>query len=149
MQSPAVSPSGRRVAFLEGWSSDRGLVASDIRILDLATGKLTTLAAAEAANVTTMAWRDEDSLWFAGWSKLGSIYGVIGIDGNIAWSRYEDAIIGTNSFSASLIPAPDKSGFAAVRETAGSAAGDHLQDAARKAHGSRSRRLNGAVRQGL
>ena len=28
-------PSGSRVAFLEGWSSDRGLVASEIRLLDL------------------------------------------------------------------------------------------------------------------
>ena len=36
LQSPAVSPAGNRVAFLEGWSSDRGLVASEIRILDLA-----------------------------------------------------------------------------------------------------------------
>jgi dipeptidyl aminopeptidase/acylaminoacyl peptidase len=117
LQSPAVSPSGRRVAFLEGWSSDRGLVASEIRVLDLKTGKLATLAAAGAANVTSMAWRDEQSLWFAGWSKLGSIYGIIGIDGQVAWSRYEDAIIGTNSFAASLTPAPDKTGFAAVRET--------------------------------
>ena len=29
------------------------------------------------------------------------------------------AIIGTNSFAASLTPAPDKLGFAVVRETAG------------------------------
>ncbi len=55
LQSPAVSPSGRHVAFLEGWSSDRGLVASEIHILDLKTGKLSKLAAAEAANVTTVA----------------------------------------------------------------------------------------------
>ena len=119
LQSPAVSPSGRRVSFVEGWSSDRGLVASKIRVLDLKTGKLSTLAANEAANVTSMAWRDEQSLWFAGWSKLGSIYGIIGTDGQLVWSRYEDAIIGTNSFAASLTPAPDKLGFAVVRETAG------------------------------
>ena len=117
LQSPVVAPSGGRVAFVEGWSSDRGLVASEIRVLDLKTGKLTTLAAAEAANVTRMTWRDDKSLWFAGWSKLGSIYGIIGVDGRVAWSQYEDAIIGTNSFAASLTPAPDKLGFAVVRET--------------------------------
>jgi len=119
LQSPAVSPSGRRAAFLEGWSSDRGLVASEIRILDLKTGKVMTLASPEASNVTTLEWRDERSLWFAGWSKLGSSYGVIGIDGKVAWSTYEDAIIGTNSFAASLTVAPNKKGFAAVRETVG------------------------------
>src|SRR5262245_15584579 len=118
LQSPVASPSGRRVAFVEGWSSDRGLVASEIRVLSLKTGKLTTLAAAEAANVTGIAWRDEQSLWFAGWSKLGSIYGIISIDGQVAWSCYEDATIGTNSFAASLTPAPDKLGFATARETA-------------------------------
>jgi dipeptidyl aminopeptidase/acylaminoacyl peptidase len=69
--------------------------------------------------VTSLDWRDEASLWFAGWSKLGSVYGLIRTDGTVAWSRYEDAIIGTNSFSASITPTPDKAGFAAVRETAG------------------------------
>ena len=38
LQGPAADPEGRRVAFLEGWSSDRGLVAGAIRILDLASG---------------------------------------------------------------------------------------------------------------
>ena len=32
LQGPAADPAGRRVAFLEGWSSDRGLVAGTIRI---------------------------------------------------------------------------------------------------------------------
>ncbi len=117
--SPSASPSGKRIAFLEGWSSDRGLVASEIRVLEIATGELSTIAAAEASDVTTFQWRDEESLWFAGWSKLGAVYGVVQTDGRILWSQYEDAIVGTNSFSAQISPAPDKAGFAAVRETAG------------------------------
>lgn len=119
--SPSPSPSGKRVAFLEGWSSDRGLLASEIRVLDRASGKVTAIAAAGASDVTTFQWRDEDSFWFAGWSKLGATYGVVRTDGKVVWSKYEDAIVGTNSFSAQISPAPDKTGFAAVRETAGEA----------------------------
>ena len=111
---------GQARAFLDGWSSDRGLVAGEIQRSSISkTGKLTTLAAAEAANVTTMAWRDEKSLWFAGWSKLGSDLWRHRHRRQGRLVRYEDAIIGTNSFAASLTPAPDKQGFAAVRETAG------------------------------
>lgn len=119
--SPSPSPSGKLIAFLEGWSSDRGRVASEIRVLDLASGKVATVAAPGASDVTTFQWRDEDSLWFAGWSKLGASYGLVRTDGKIVWSKCEDAIVGTNSFSAQISPAPDKAGFAAVRETAGEA----------------------------
>src|SRR4029079_7184128 len=86
--SPSVSPSGKHVAFLEGWSSDRGLVASEIRILDLATRKDATITAAEAADVTSFEWLDDERLWFAGWSKIGSIYGIVRTDGKLVWSQY-------------------------------------------------------------
>jgi dipeptidyl aminopeptidase/acylaminoacyl peptidase len=119
MIAPAVSPNGKHVAFLEGWSSDRGLVASTISLLDLESRRITTLDAPVARDVTTMVWRDDQSLWFAGWSKIGVVYGLIGADGNVTWSRYEDAIVGANSFSASIAPGPDKQGFAAVREAVG------------------------------
>jgi dipeptidyl aminopeptidase/acylaminoacyl peptidase len=117
--SPAVSPSEDSVAFLEGWSSDRGLVASEIRILDLTTGNVEVVSVPEAANVTTFDWLDDESLWFAGWSKIGSTYGVVRTDGKVLWSQYEDAIVGTNSFSAQISPTPNKVGFAAVREATG------------------------------
>jgi dipeptidyl aminopeptidase/acylaminoacyl peptidase len=121
-QGLAGDPTGRRVAFLEGWSSDRGLVASAIRILDLASGKVSTLDSEEAANVTAIQWRDGESLWFAGWHHLGSAYGVIGLDGRVQWSEREDAIIGPTSFLAQITPAPDGTSIAAIRETVGAPA---------------------------
>ena len=66
-----------------------------------------------------MKWRDDESLWFTGWSRLGSVYGVTRLDGSVEWMTREDAIIGTNSFSAGITTAPDKKGFAAVRESDG------------------------------
>ena len=70
--APSADPSAKRVAFLDGWSSDRGLVASDISILDIATGEIFTVAPSGMSSITSMKWRDDHSLWFAGWSRLGS-----------------------------------------------------------------------------
>ena len=117
--APSADPSAKRVAFLDGWSSDRGLVASDISILDIATGEIITVAPSGMSSITSMKWRDDDSLWFTGWSRLGSVYGVTRLDGSVEWMTREDAIIGTNSFSAGITTAPDKKGFAAVRESDG------------------------------
>jgi len=119
LQGSAVSPSRRRVAFVEGWSSDRGLVAGEMRVLELGTGKVATLAASEQSGITALEWRDEDSLWFAGWSRLGSTYGVVGLDGRIQWIEREDAVTGPTSFLAQISPAPDKTGIAAIREAVG------------------------------
>jgi dipeptidyl aminopeptidase/acylaminoacyl peptidase len=119
LQGPTASPSRRKVAFLEGWSSDRGLVAGEMLILDLATGKVVSLAASEQSNVTSLAWRDEESLWFAGWSRLGSIYGIVGLNGTFEWIEREDAVIGPNSFLAAISPAPGNKGLAAIREAVG------------------------------
>ena len=116
LQSPAASPTHSRIAFLEGWSSDRGLVASEIRILGVGDNGVTTLHAEGADNVTSVEWIDEHSLRFAGWSKLGSVYGVISDDGRISWSTYEDGVIGSDGFVAGVSAAPDKIGLAAVRE---------------------------------
>lgn len=116
LQGPSADPSGRRVAFLEGWSSDRGLVAGGIRLLDLASGEVTTLGDAGLSNITALQWRDAESLWFAGWHRLGSVYGVIGLDGKTRWIEHEDAVIGPTSFLAQITATPDGSGFAAIRE---------------------------------
>jgi dipeptidyl aminopeptidase/acylaminoacyl peptidase len=119
LQSPTASPSGKQVAFLEGWSSDRGLVAGEIRLLDLASGKVTSLAADKETNISALQWRDDGSLWFAGWSRLGATYGVVKLDGSFEWIEREDAVVGPNSFLAAISPSPDASGFAAIREAVG------------------------------
>ena len=119
LQGPAASPLGKRVAFTEGWSSDRGLVAGEMRILDLATGKVISLATSEQSNITSLSWRDEDSLWFAGWSRLGTTYGIVRLDGTFEWIEREDAVIGPNSFLAAISPTPDNEGLAAIREAIG------------------------------
>jgi dipeptidyl aminopeptidase/acylaminoacyl peptidase len=116
LQSVSASPSGTMVAFLEGWSSDRGLVAGAMRVLDLASGKVFSVAEKEQSSITSLQWRDDERLWFAGWSRLGTIYGVVKLDGIFEWTVTEDAVIGANSFNAAIVPKSDGSGIAAIRD---------------------------------
>jgi dipeptidyl aminopeptidase/acylaminoacyl peptidase len=145
---PAVDPTGKRVAFLEGWSSDRGLVAGEISLLDLASGIRTIVAAGQLEDVTSLQWRDEQTLWFAGWQQLGAAYGIVGLGGKIESRTHDEGIVGATSFLASIVPAPDGESIAAVRESEGNAP----EIAHRRNTGGNWRRLtslNGAVEQGF
>lgn len=115
VQGPAVDPTGGRVAVLEGWSSDRGLVAGDLRLFDLSTGKRLAFDP-DLSDVSSIGWLDEQSLWFAGWDGFGSRFGVVGTDGEIRWSVTDDAIVGPNSFHARVEPIPAEGGFVGIRE---------------------------------
>lgn len=119
LQGLAASPDGRRVAFLEGWSSDRGLVAGEMRVLDLESGELSVLAADRHSNITALQWRDDDSLWFTGWRNLGTVHGLVRLTGEIAWEREEDAILGDNPYVARMAVSPDGTALGAIRESVG------------------------------
>ena len=119
IQGLAADPAGTRVAFLEGWSSDRGLVAGEMRVLDIATGAVSVLAADQQSNVTSLRWRDGDSLWFTGWQNLGAVYGIVTTAGTIAWQATDDATVGESPFVAQMAISPDRKSLAAVRESIG------------------------------
>jgi dipeptidyl aminopeptidase/acylaminoacyl peptidase len=89
-----------------------------MQVIDIATRKLTTLAADQLSNVTQLQWRDDGNLWFTGWKNLGSTYGVVGLDGIIAWQVDEDSTIGENAFVATMAVSPGGA-IAAIRETVG------------------------------
>ncbi|MCI0633640.1 MAG: S9 family peptidase [Actinobacteria bacterium] len=116
VQGPAVDPSGRTVAVLEGWSSDRGLVAGDIRLIDLVSGERLPFES-DLSDVTSVGWLDPETMWFAGWHEMGSRFGAVGVDGGIRWTSTEDAIIGPNSFHARIEPIRGGHDFVAIRET--------------------------------
>jgi dipeptidyl aminopeptidase/acylaminoacyl peptidase len=86
LSCPAVSSDGRIVACIEGWASDRGLLAGEVRLLRLdeegsaqpgSTPAAVTPAAALAADldVTWLDWADDGRLWLAGWHHLGTAWG--------------------------------------------------------------------------
>jgi dipeptidyl aminopeptidase/acylaminoacyl peptidase len=115
LQGPVADPSGRRVAVLEGWSSDRGLVAGDIRIVDLASGERLTFDPG-ISDITSIGWLDPDTLWFAGWEGFGSRFGAVGIDGGVRWTSSDDGIVGPNSFHARVTPIVGEEALVAIRE---------------------------------
>lgn len=119
IQGISVSPDGKRVALTEGWSSDRGLLAGEPKIVDIATGKATALAGDELSNVTQLSWRDDNALWFCGWKNLGVTYGVIGADGTIEWQTDENATVGEGATVASFVTSSDNMRLAAVCENIG------------------------------
>ena len=116
VQGPAVDPSGRTVAVIEGWSSDRGLVAGDIGLFDLDSGVRLTFDT-DLSDVTSVGWLDPETLWFAGWQEMGSRFGVFGVDGAVRWTSEEESIVGPNSFHARIDPIPSGGGFVAIRES--------------------------------
>ncbi|RWM77637.1 S9 family peptidase [Mesorhizobium sp.] len=118
LQGLAVSPDGSKVAVLEGWSSDRGLVAGEMRVIDIANRNVSILGADKLSNATQLQWRDNESLWFTGWKDLGSTYGLIRLDGTIAWQVGEEATVGENAFVATMAVSPSGT-IVAVRESIG------------------------------
>jgi len=118
VQGPAVDPTGARVAFLEGWSSDRGLVAGDLRIIDLASGELLPLEGGPS-DLSWVAWRDAETLWAAGWEGFGSAFGLLGSDGAVRWWARDPGVVGPTSFHARLEPTPDGERIVAIREGLG------------------------------
>ncbi len=54
LSSPAVSPDGRLAAFVEGWASDRGLLAGDVHLVRLdETAAVRRVRAASTASTPT------------------------------------------------------------------------------------------------
>jgi dipeptidyl aminopeptidase/acylaminoacyl peptidase len=109
---PVGSPSGGRVAVVEAVTSDRGVVAGDVVLLDPSTGE-TVRADAAGTDVTWLSWRDDDRLLYAGQRGLdcvaGDIDGATGsatelwANGESFGQRYPQAEpLGTDGFVAVL-----------------------------------------------
>lgn len=62
---PSTSPSGRQIAIVEGCCSDRGLVAGDLRVVDVDSGKVRTVDT-KGIDVTCTEWRNDRHLLIAG-----------------------------------------------------------------------------------
>ncbi len=72
---PRLAPGGRRLAFTEGVCSDRGILAGQLMVADVAPGQL-AVRPAGADNVKYLDWLDSDRLLYAAVRGLGSVIGV-------------------------------------------------------------------------
>jgi dipeptidyl aminopeptidase/acylaminoacyl peptidase len=80
LSAPRLSPDAQLVAVIEGLASDRGLVAGSVRIVDTGTGAVSGMVGG-LEDVTTIQWRDADSLWCVGRRGLDCTLGVLARDG--------------------------------------------------------------------
>lgn len=78
LSCPTVSPDGGEVAWVEGWASDRGLLAGEVyhASLDGTDRPFGPLTA--DADVTWLSWASDGRLWLAGWHHLGTAWGWAG-----------------------------------------------------------------------
>jgi dipeptidyl aminopeptidase/acylaminoacyl peptidase len=79
VQAPSVSPDGTRVAFVEGFGSDRGTLTGTVHVLDLASREARELA--PELDVGMLEWQDDGTLRYAARGGLGSSCGTIDLDG--------------------------------------------------------------------
>ncbi len=108
---PALSPDGMRVAFVEGFCSDRGILAGETTVVSAAGGEAAVLA--PQLDVSCLAWRDERTLWFAALAGLGQACGTIALDGSadVVWSGEASIASG---WMPTIAPAADGSLLAAA-----------------------------------
>jgi dipeptidyl aminopeptidase/acylaminoacyl peptidase len=79
LSAPAVRPDGGVVAYVEGWASDRGLLAGEVHLVGLHDGAgqpARTLGPLDIGiDVTWLSWAADGRLWMAGWHHLGTAWG--------------------------------------------------------------------------
>jgi dipeptidyl aminopeptidase/acylaminoacyl peptidase len=109
LQCPCISPGGR-IAWIEGFASDRAVVTGTVHVLGIG-------ALAPELDVTWISFADEDTLWYAGWRRSGSMYGRLGLDGAAEEHAAGDVLFGAR-FQPRITPGADGSTVAAVFESA-------------------------------
>ena len=109
LQAPRISAGGR-VAWIEGFSSDRGVATGAVHVLGEGV-------VAPELHATWIDFADEDSLWVAGWRDNGSFAGRLSLD-----ASYEELAGGEATFGPRYAPAlavsADGSRAAAAYESA-------------------------------
>jgi dipeptidyl aminopeptidase/acylaminoacyl peptidase len=109
LQAPRISPGGK-VAFIEGFSSDRGVATGTVHVVGQEP-------IAPELHATWIEFADEDTLWVAGWRDNASFAGRLQLDGT-----YEELAGGEATFGLRYAPAlavsADGSRAAAAYESA-------------------------------
>ena len=95
LEGLALSPDGRRIAVVEGYSSDPGLLSGSVKIVDLADGSMTDPWPG-LESVGLASWCDADSLWYARTDGTGTATGRIRLDGRCDEVWVGPAFIGGN-----------------------------------------------------
>lgn len=87
----AAAPSGRRFAYVSSICSDRELVAGDLLLVDVDSGRTRRLA--EPVDVSDLDFVDEDTVGFVGLVGMETRVGAASIDGEatVAWASVDES----------------------------------------------------------
>jgi dipeptidyl aminopeptidase/acylaminoacyl peptidase len=137
LQAPRISPGGQ-VAFVEGFSSDRGTLAGTVNVLG--RGPI-----APELHATWIEFADEDILWVAGYRGAGTFAGRLTLDGSYEELAGGEFTLGPR-YSPALAVSADGSRAAAACES-----GDESAEVVLWEDGKRRTltNLNAEVRPGL
>jgi hypothetical protein len=97
---PRLSPDARQVAFIEGVCSDRGIIAGELMLADIASVDLRSVGAELPTrslgqdNVTYLDWRDGASIVCTTLIGLGATIGIVGTDGTAGRGWHGDVTAG-------------------------------------------------------
>jgi len=114
IQSPCLA--GESVWFVEGFCSDRGVLAGDVKVVDLDRRDIRHVPVS-ATDVSFLARRDDGGLWYAGMRGMGSVCGSLSSSGEVEELWAGDAVVGARfqPFVAagggrlvSVVEAPDR-----------------------------------------
>jgi dipeptidyl aminopeptidase/acylaminoacyl peptidase len=95
IENVRLSGDGGAACFVEGFCSDRGVLAGDVKVLDLATREVRHVPT--GCDVSYLERADGRALWFAGWRGTGSVCGRLSIDGDVEELWSGEATIGTRA----------------------------------------------------
>ncbi|HEX9416292.1 MAG TPA: S9 family peptidase [Gaiellaceae bacterium] len=83
---------GDTVCFVEGFCSDRGVLAGEVKVLDIAQRTVRHLPT--DCDVSFLKRRDDGRLWYAGLRGMGSTCGSLSLSGEVEELWSGDAVIG-------------------------------------------------------
>jgi dipeptidyl aminopeptidase/acylaminoacyl peptidase len=138
LQSPCFAGDGDTVCFVEGFCSDRGVLAGPVFALDLTTRAMRPLA--PALDAVSLRARDGSSIWFAGLRGTETVCGTISLEGAVEEVWAGEATLGQR-FRPYVTPGPGV--VASVLESPGEAPEVVVMDAALPGSWRRVSELNG------
>ncbi len=92
IQGPCIAGRGDTVCFLEGFCSDRGVLAGEVKALDLSGRSVRHIPV--DCDVSSLQRRDDTRLWFAGWRGMESVCGSLSLDGEVEELWWGEATLG-------------------------------------------------------
>jgi dipeptidyl aminopeptidase/acylaminoacyl peptidase len=104
IQCPRLA--GDSVCFVEGFCSDRGVLAGDLKVLDL-TRRTVSHIEVEGTDVSSVTRSDDGRLWFAGLRGVGSVCGSFSLGGEVEELWAGEAVLGAR-FQAYVVAGGDR-----------------------------------------